>query len=187
VRLFLASWLGADNQAFYGELVAGLSARTPGVVRGVPAESVHLTCAFFPDVPEEGVGTLLEAVEDVARAHRAFAIGLGSPRIRWGGRAPRLIEVPVISGDGDYDALAAALAMAIRRAWPGLSFRPSRAPHATIARFRKQATRAAAQALAIELTAPGRSDRVDAIAVVASVLSSQGPRYEIKARVPLAG
>lgn len=69
---------------------------------------------------------------------RPFDIGLGSARILWSRRDPRLIEVPVVTGAASYDDLATALAAAIRRELPGVPFAPSKSPHATIARFHKE-------------------------------------------------
>jgi 2'-5' RNA ligase len=182
-RVFLAAWLGPVNQSYYADFVAALRSRA---VRPVPAGSVHLTLAFLPEVTSDQLETLTDVVESVARKVRPFDIGLGSARILWSRRDPRLIEVPVVVGAASYEDLATALAAAIRRELPGVPSSPSKAPHATIARFRKHARPDDAEAIAGALTTPERSDRIEEIAVVVSTLTPEGPRYELAAQVRLA-
>jgi 2'-5' RNA ligase len=145
-----------------------------------------LTLAFFPGVTTEQVEVLTDLVKAVARTVRPFDIGLGSARILWSRRDPRLIEVPVSAGAASYDDLALALTAAIRRELPGVPFSPSKSPHATIARFRKRARRDDAEAIAGALKTPERSDRIEEVAVVVSTLTAESPRYEPAARVRLA-
>ncbi len=182
-RVFLAAWLGPGNQSYYADFVAALRSRA---IRPVPAGSVHLTLAFLPEVASDQVEVLADVVKAVARTSRPFDIRLGSATILWSRRDPRLIEVPVVEGAARYDELATALAAAIRRELPGVPFSPSKSPHATIARFRRQARRDDAEAIASAPTTPDRSDRIEAIAVVVSTLTAEGPRYESAALVRLA-
>ncbi len=65
----------------------------------------------------------------------------------------------------------------------------SKSPHVTLARFRKHCTRGDARLvtrrLAEEAVGLGIRDRVDRVALVASVLTSRGPVYEVKGECPL--
>jgi 2'-5' RNA ligase len=184
VRLFVASWLGAENQAFYGALASRLAARGHGL-RGVPTGSVHLTYAFVPVADEADAATIAGVVSTVAASHEAFPILLGPPRFLWHRRTPRLIELPVVKGAGAFNRLVEALAAGVRRTIPDLRFSPSKSPHATIARFRRQATRADALSLEQLIDVGERSDGVDDVAIVGSRLTPAGPVYDVRSSVRL--
>ena len=183
MRLFLASWLGADNQAFYGALASQLAPRPE--VRGVPTGSVHLTYAFVPHADEARCDAIAGVVSTVAAAHRAFPLVLGPARVLWHRRTPRLIELPVVKGAGAFARLAEALAQGMRREIPDLEFSPSTSPHATIARFGRRATRADALSLEQLIDTGERSESVGEVAIVASRLTPAGPVYDVRSSVRL--
>jgi 2'-5' RNA ligase len=184
VRLFLASWLGADNQSCYGQLAARL-AGARREVRPVPAGSVHLTYAFIADVDETGADAIARAAATTAAAHAAFVIGLGRAKVFWQRRTPRLVEVPVVSGARAFTRLCEALVAAIRREIPEVPLSPSKSPHATVARFRRHATPSDALALEQAIDVGERVDMVHEIAIVASRLTPNGPVYDTRSSVRL--
>jgi 2'-5' RNA ligase len=66
-----------------------------------------------------------------------------------------------------------------------VEFSPSKSPHATIARFRRQATREDALALDACIDIGERSDCVHEVAVVDSRLTPGGPVYDVRSSARL--
>ena len=184
MRLFVGTFLGLHNQAFYQAHIRHLVGRHRDVLRGAPDGSAHLTYAFIPDMDEGLVSRLLATTADVVGRRQAFDIQLSPPLVLCSGGRPRLVCAELAKGADDARWLAAELSVALRVMAPDL--RPSRSPHVTLARFRKDATRVDADAVARSLSlSESKVDRVTLVQVVASVLTPSGPVYTTKGEAPL--
>jgi 2'-5' RNA ligase len=185
VRVFLGSVFGPDHQAYYWKFASALARGFPHALRPVPEGSVHLTYVFVGDAAEESLAAMADAARTIGAAHPPFAITLGAPQVRWIGRVPRLIEAPVLGGAGETRALASALTESLRATDPGLDLDPLKAPHATLARFRKRATRSDARTVASAMHAEPRHATVDRVSIIVSRLTPAGPIYDIRGEVGL--
>jgi 2'-5' RNA ligase len=191
MRLFVGSLLGPSHQRFYSRFIEEAVQRFPGALRSVPEHSVHFTHVFCADAPDERLGEICRAVTQAAGAHQPCEIRLGCPRVMAARSNPRLVCADVVSGLAQLAGLAATVFHALTRACPELTLSPSRTPHVTLARFRKQASRADGQQVSRWLAArEGKSgaDRnmwIDEVQVVASELTARGPVYQIKAQCRL--
>jgi 2'-5' RNA ligase len=184
MRLFVGTFLSPHNQDFYHAFVGALVRRHRDVLRSVPDGSAHLTYAFIPDLDEALVGRLLSRIGDAARHRRAFDIELSTPIVLRAGTRPRLVCAELASGAEDVGRLAAELSGVVSAMAPDV--RPSKAPHVTLARFRKNATRADGDAVS-KFLSPSKCkvDRVSLVQVVASVLTPSGPVYATRGEAPL--
>ncbi len=150
MRLFLATLLNPANQAFYHRLERELVKRHGNVLRAIPADSAHITYAFISELHETLVGDLVTAISETTRAWQAFDVELGSPHVVRSAGMPRLVCADLVRGATEVTRLTADLCATARTISPDL--RPSRAPHVTLARFRRRATRTDAQAVSSSLS-----------------------------------
>lgn len=187
MRLFLGTLLDAANQQCYRSAAARLVLKHAGLVRAVPDGTVHVTYAFMPRVPEELLPPIAEVVDETASAFQITRIVLASPTILWVGRNPRLVEAVIVDGESTVRRLTLSLADGLRKKVPDLDVRPSKAPHVTIARFRKHASKTDALAVTPHLDCGPRSDAIRAMSVIESVLTSRGPVYDVRHEARLAG
>jgi 2'-5' RNA ligase len=129
-------------------------------------------------------------VREAADKHPAFEIRLGAPRVLPTGSRPRLVCADLLMGEVQIHRLTADVRARLQLACPDVSLSRSRTPHITLARFRRQATRADSEGVSRSLTpregsSPSRSAWIADVQVVASALTPRGPVYEIKRQVPL--
>jgi 2'-5' RNA ligase len=190
MRLFLATFLDASNQQWYRQLIQDVGAAHSGLLRHVPDGSIHVTYAFIADADAHLIDDLVGAMTSVTSHHRAIAVTLGPPRVLSGGPSPRLVCVDIARGSELVQRLTDDLAARLSNVIADGGMSPSRTPHATLARFRKHASRADARYVTRSLAAASaaaseRSDRVDSVALVASTLTSSGPVYEVQQRARL--
>ena len=190
MRLFVGTLLSSSPQRFYDHFIKELIREHGESLKGIPERSAHLTYAFCADADDRAVEALLRAVKQTTGGHSSFEIGLDSPHVVSAGARPRLVCADILSGEAALQRLIADLLSTLRLACPGLPLSPSRAPHVTLARFRKQARRSDAQAVSRSLAArPGAgvsaTDQIAHVQVVASTLTPSGPVYEVRAQVPL--
>ena len=184
MRLFLATFLNPTNQAFYHRLDRDLVKRHGNVLRAIPADSAHITYAFISELHETVVGDLATAISETTRTWQAFDVELGPPQVVRSVGKPRLVCADLVRGATEVTRLTADLSATARTISPGL--RASRAPHVTLARFRRHATRSDAQAVSSSLShGENRVDRVMAVQIVASVLTPSGPVYTTMGEIPL--
>ena len=185
MRLFLATFLTPANQAFYHRLDGELLKRHASVLRAVPADSAHITYAFMSELHETLVDDLVTVISETTRTRQAFEVELGSPQVVRSAGRPRLVCADLVRGATEVARLTADLCVTARTISPDL--RASRAPHVTLARFRRHATRSDAPAVSRSLShAENRVDRVTIVQVVVSVLTPVGPVYAVRAEAPLA-
>jgi 2'-5' RNA ligase len=190
MRLFVASWLDAPHQRFYDRFIETALRQHANALRSIPRDSVHLTYLFCADAPEDQLDAIARAAAQAAAARPAFDIHLGAPRLLAGRSGPRLVCAHVLSGQSQLESLGAAMREAVARTYPDLSLSPTRSPHVTLARFRKQATRSDGQRVSRWLDeedgrAEDRHVRINEVQIVESELTRRGPNYFIKARLLL--
>jgi len=176
MRLFLGTFLNPANQAFCHRLDRELVKHHGNVLRAIPADSAHITYAFISELHETLVGDLVTAISETTRRWQAFEVELGSPQVVRSAGMPRLVCADLVRGATEVSRLTADLSTTARTISPDL--RVSRAPHVTLARFRRHSTRSDAQAVSSSLSrGESRVDRVMAVQIVASVLTPSGPVY----------
>ena len=187
MRLFVASFLPAADVTFYDEVVATLVMQCPGVLRPIPRGSAHMTHAFLGDVH----GTAPEEIAaDIARTTSGRSIidvELGKPTVL-GGRQPRLVMAPVITGADLLGDLARGIVLTLRARSEFAGLPLPKAPHVTLARFRKHATRTDGRHVAGLLgqsRGDTRSTRVESVEIVRSRLGSGGAEYDTLASFAL--
>ena len=185
VRVFIGTFLGDANQGYYRDLAAPWSRRFPGSIRPVPADTVHVTYAFLPQVDEPRMATLVTVVAEGARACDPFGVVLEQPGVLWSGRVPRLIEATIASGDTEISRLARSITAGIRTSAPEVEVSPAKSAHVTLARFRRGSTAAEARRAGGVLGGEARRDSVTAVSLIESRLTPAGPVYQVRANVPL--
>jgi 2'-5' RNA ligase len=191
MRLFVGTLLSRSNQDFYDRFIQDLVHRHRESLRGIPERTAHLTYAFCAEANDQGVEAILAALKQTAAAHHPFEIALAAPHVVSAGRQPRLVCADICRGEGPLRRLTDDLLARLQRTCPDLPVTPSRTPHVTLARFRKQAKRSDAQAVSHSLTGGQRpalstSDEIEHLHLVSSTLTPGGPVYEIRAQVRLA-
>lgn len=190
MRLFLCTFLDSGNQAFYRRLMTEVNGRCGGILRMVPADSVHLSYAFLADVDEGRLAAVVQSAEAVAEHVGAIPIRLGAPRVLYARAEARLVMAGVVAGDAALTRMTDDLRGELARRLPGLSVDRGPAAHATLARFRRGTRRrqaAPAAAILDAMTGTDTRDTVTSIQVVSSELTPEGPRYVVRASVPLRG
>ncbi|GGF48317.1 RNA 2',3'-cyclic phosphodiesterase [Marmoricola endophyticus] len=157
--------------------------------RWTSPEQVHLTLAFYADVPEHDVEALAETIADTSARRRALRL-----RVAGGGAFPdpdrgRVLVAGVEAEEDDRDELS-RLAGACRRAGPrvgtevdGQRFRP----HLTVARCGRPTSLTSWVRLLDSYRGPPWA--AGEVSLVASYLGEgprRRPRYQVVAVAPLA-
>jgi 2'-5' RNA ligase len=181
MRLFLASFLGPDNQQSYGAWVGDLGSEVPDTLRPVPEGSQHLTMVFLGDVANDDVPLCLDVLQAVS-GFDPVPFTLARPRILFSRRSPRLICADLESGGREVAALQRRLHRELT-ARLGTPITPPKPPHVTLARFRKRipagAARGVSDSLQSRVDTPSlREDRLTQVHLVKSTLTPAGPIYE---------
>jgi 2'-5' RNA ligase len=183
VRLFIAVRL---PQELTDRAAALLPAALPALKRAAP-ELMHITLAFLGWTADERLDAAVEAARAAARSHGPFELQLtGAGRFPERGR-PRVVWLGIGQGKTELAAVAGALLDELRTHELTFDDRPF-APHLTLARLRPEASGPEARTVSAAVDAlvvPELRTRVDRIAVVESVLSPKGPRYTVRAELPL--
>lgn len=155
-------------------------------VKWVPADRMHVTMAFYGDVPREQIPPLQGALRATARERPAVSLVLrgagtfpprGAPRVVWLG-----LETP----DGGLQTLHRAVARASESCGFPRERRPFRA-HLTLGRIRRgKRTPGLREALAPLVEREFGRCTIDALTLYRSELRPEGPRYTVLERFPLA-
>ena len=140
VRTFIGIRCGLSTRRRMHREAEALKGDDPALK--LPAiEDLHLTLHYLGDTPQEDIGVLSEALDEVAEAHAPFEVayrGLGAfpdagrPRVAWVG-----IEDP----DGGPSEPLLALQRAIGRGLREVGYRPERRkfhPHVTLVRVHRR-------------------------------------------------
>jgi len=184
-RLFVAIELDDAVRGVLGHARTRLARACEGV-RWVKPELMHLTLRFLGDVADEDVAEVCGAVGDVARDCEPFGFELGSA-----GCFPR--RGPVRAMWVGVDEPAGALircAAAVSQAMETLGFEPDRqgfSPHITIGRARADRSDGAIRSAVGRWDVARQRMDVDSIAVIASILTPQGPVYTPVCRARFGG
>lgn len=174
-----------------GELIARLSGRTtPGTVRWVRPEAIHLTLKFLGEVSTGNLSQVGEVLKRVSSSHGPVdlvLVGLGCfPNVR----RPRVIWVGVDEPSGRLVALQQALEAQFERIGYRRETRPF-SPHLTLGRVRDGASADAVQEVGRCVSLEPREEigRVHATAVCLfrSELRPSGAIYTRLAEAPLRG
>jgi 2'-5' RNA ligase len=190
MRLFIATLLSPEHQAFYDQALGELLRVHRDVLRPVPRASAHITCAFLGLVEDRLLVEITEAVDTSARGRGAIDAQFGPPAVLFGGSDARLISAPVTSGDAAITRLSADLRAALQRVLPGVAISGMKTPHVTLARFRNATRRAGAQPIVDTLTRDRARltpppDRISRVQVISSDLTPAGAVYTVRADVRL--
>jgi 2'-5' RNA ligase len=182
IRLFVCSWLDPDNQAFYGRHMADLVASSGGVLRAIPRDSAHLTYAFLARADDGSLDEIVRVVGGVAARHAPIAIRLGPPSILFARAEARLVYAPIVRGADALAHLGSDIVTELQQRLPDVDISGNRAPHVTLARFRKHTHRGAARTASEALkrsavASTERTDRIAEIHIVSSELTATAPRY----------
>jgi RNA 2',3'-cyclic 3'-phosphodiesterase len=159
--------------------------RSAAPFRWAGAEQLHMTLAFYADVPERSQDELVERLERAAERRTPFAA-----RIAGGGAFPhvagaRVLWAGLATDDEELDRLATGARAAASRsgvAVDGQRFRP----HVTVARLGHPADVSAWVEVLDAYDGPAWT--VDTVTLLASYLGEgpRGrPRYEVVAELPL--
>jgi RNA 2',3'-cyclic 3'-phosphodiesterase len=157
-------------------------------LRRVKAENLHVTLAFLGQTPDERLEDVAAVAADAATLVSPFTLSFDRlGRFPEHGR-PRVVWLGIAEGEASVVELGAGVYAGLRSRSLRFDDRPL-APHLTLARVVEDASAAEAktvgaaiEGLAVEIL----KFKVNAIAVVQSVLSPKGPRYTARATVPLA-
>jgi 2'-5' RNA ligase len=189
MRLFLATMLPDAVGEAVEQIAADVRRQAGDIVRPVPPGSAHITHAFFGDVSDRQLDELRAAVTDVARRAVPVDVTFGPPEVLAGGRTPRLVLVPVLDGRQALFDLQVNLVLAVRRVASFERLPLPKAPHVTVARFRRGAGQREAERVArvlARVSPAGLGMRVDRLQLVESLLMPDGPRYTALDEVDLS-
>jgi 2'-5' RNA ligase len=187
MRLFVGLPVSDAVRAMAARVAADLKRRLETTIdaRWVPLENLHLTVRFIGYVSDDRAPSLIDAISQPLE-REPFDIDLGGcgrfpPR-----GAPRVIWAGVTRGLPPLTALHDEFN---RRLAP-LAFAPENRPysaHLTLARIKDARVASARQldAACEHIHTGSVSQRVDALTVFESRLSSQGPTYAEVRRIPL--
>ena len=190
MRLFYAAFLDPENRRDYERLIGRVVAEVGRVLRPVPSGSQHQTLAFLGEIDEREVGRYVEILERTKR-FPAIPFTLRHPTILFGRGTPRLVKADLDEGGEQALALQKALRLQTGED-PRTLERRLKHPHVTLARFRKDASKAAAHEVIDALSRLDdpeliRSDRLTSVHLVKSTLTPSGPLYESLAESMLEG
>jgi len=181
MRLFYAAFLDLENRSSYESLIAKVIAEEGNVVRPVPSGSQHQTLGFLGEIDDREVGKYV-AILDITKGMPEIPFTLRHPKILFGRGNPRLVCADLHEGSDRVLALQKALRLELGED-PSTIGRRLKHPHVTLARFKRNASRAVAQkvidALArLEEPSLVRTDRLSSVHLVKSTLTPSGPIYE---------
>src|SRR5262245_19042809 len=106
MRLFLGTFLGQDNQDYFGGLVGDLVRAHGDVLRAIPARTAHVTYVFCADAgdklsgggPAAAPSELVDVIRAVAGRHAPVDVRVGSPHLISAGSLPRLLAASILTG-----------------------------------------------------------------------------------------
>ena len=178
MRMFVAVWPDEATRQRLASLGLG---SVPGL-RPVRPRQWHMTLRFLGVVDEGLVPALVDALGDAADAITGSVHCEVGPETAWFSRE-RVLQIPVAGLDEAAEAVRAATIPVVPSS---NADEPSFTGHLTIARSKRRRPDASARAALVGIPFAASFD-VEAFALVASELSSDGPRYATLARIPLRG
>ena len=152
-------------------------------VRFTPVESWHVTTAFAGSVPEGALARLAEALLEVANRTPAIEASLGGAGCFPHPAAAKTLYLDVAPAE-PLGRLAAACRSAFVRA--GVEVDGARfVPHLTLARANRRFSATRWLRVVDAAVLPGWV--ADELVLIESHLRDRGSRYQVRARLPLAG
>jgi 2'-5' RNA ligase len=185
IRTFIAVGLDSALRDRCVALQEKLS-RSGTEVKWVERENIHVTLLFLGEVDDRELPALCKAVAAVAKGHAGFALSLQGVGCFPHARRPRVVWAGLGLGTAELVALHDALEPPLLEL--GCYRREERqyTPHVTLGRVQGDGDAAAlAQALSGFNNWQGGEMDVDAIRVMASELTRDGPIYTVLSTVPL--
>lgn len=190
LRLFLAVLIPDAWREYLAGAERALERASPGYARWVSPELLHLTLVFLGYQQPAQVNSILSAAREAAAASRPFELTPGRPGSFGPAARPRVVWVDAVDRAQALERLHQALVPALRAR--GVSFdERALVPHITLGRAQREATAQAGRLVSAALAASplpqGRPGpfTVEALSLMRSELSRQGPRYTELERVPL--
>lgn len=169
-RLFIAVPVGAQVRRLAAELSAQLAA-SGADYKWVEEQNLHITLRFLGATPESELARITEAMRWAA-ARPPFEIAFGGLGAFSSWQDPRVIWIGVVQGAAELSALAAALG-------PSQGGKPFSA-HLTLGRMRSRRNINLLAGVAATAQFPQLSQRVAAIELIESRLTSQGSIYQVR-------
>lgn len=186
VRLFIAINIPAAERHAIRVATAAMREAAPHV-SWVTEDHLHITLKFLGEQPDSVVDSLRAALSGVARAHRAPRLELGGVGAFPNLRAPRVVWLGV-EQDGKLELLHHDIESACEALGHDVEGRVFR-PHITLGRVRRELGREQTRTLASAARAVTYAGVVEATSIdlMESQLTPSGPRYMVRAEVPLGG
>ncbi len=154
-------------------------------LRWVREHNLHFTLSFLGEIPAAQVARAVVAARTVAEKFRPFKVEVGGLGAFPSMERPQVVWVGTREGGDGLERLAGALAAALEQNRVRTDGRPFR-PHITIGRQRDQRQ----WGEVVRALREHRDDRfgtesVEAISVMESRLTPEGPIYSTREQVPL--
>ncbi len=182
-RLFCAVKVfpSAATQTMIDSLREGLQHEP---IRWVAPENLHITLAFFGDVPAEVEGKIIQALRRASHLSAPFTFSLKGCGFFGSSRLPRVLWMGI-----DDDGALAGLHRKVCRAIGPLGFGPEKrgfSPHLTFARVKNVDDPSRLMAL-LDSCKGGcmGTVEVDRVYLFQSILKQEGPEYRVVAQFPL--
>ncbi|MCJ7605192.1 MAG: RNA 2',3'-cyclic phosphodiesterase [Dehalococcoidales bacterium] len=188
IRAFIAIELPRDIKRTLSDIQSRLKSGSLTPVKWVEPQNLHLTLKFLGNTDAGKTDAILKAVTDGIGGARPFTVIIGGPGVFPNPRRPQVVWTGLT---GDIQLLA-RLQQGIDSALAPLGFkaetRPFR-PHLTIGRVRDSASPAEREDLGRLINtvaaAGGHAFAVDAVHLIRSRLTREGPVYTVLGSVPL--
>jgi 2'-5' RNA ligase len=179
IRSFIAIELPREIKPSLARLQNRLKAGGEKSIKWVDSESIHLTLKFLGNIAPDMAEKIIKALEEACRGLHPFALELGEPGVFPNERRVRVVWVGL---KGEVEKLQ-QLQKRIDNVMAPLGFTAEArqfTPHLTLARVREQATADERQALGqlvINAVPEGGSLYIDAVHLMRSQLTREGPIY----------
>ncbi len=185
IRTFIAVETPPEVRARAVTLIGHL-APTPANVRWVEEENLHWTVKFLGEVPSNDISEICDAVAGAIAELKPFEIEVAGAGAFPTAARPRTVWIGVSRGEPQFVELHDAIDAALGE----LGFRSENRrfrPHMTLGRVRRspQGIRELADMMAGQSEFEAGKMQVDEVAVFASHLDRNGPRYQALAHLPL--
>ena len=184
MRLFLAINPGADVRTRINDALEPLRGAAPAL-RWVAADRLHLTVKFFGEQPTSIVPALTQALDTAVGRHGDAPLGLGGV-----GAFPNFRRARVVWLGVEPHPRLELLHHDVEQACTALGFEPEGRPfrpHLTVARVPNGTSEQALRALSRAARAAEFAEtvNVESVDLMASELTSAGPRYRLLHASPL--
>ena len=182
MRLFVAVPTSQSIRAEAGRLLERLR-KTGADFKWVDSGNLHWTLHFFGETEPAKLEEILTLTRAAAEGSKPFRLVMGGGGAFPSVQRPRVVWVGLREGEGEIKALAERLRGLLQKKGYPVETRPFH-PHLTLGRMRSTRRMDGIKPVVESITAE-ESMMADSMAVIKSVLSPSGPRYEILESVRL--